>query len=147
MKPSSKCYELIMSMEGCKLKAYLCPADVPTIGYGSILYPTGVKVKLGDVITQQIADELLAWEVNEKAKGVAATKINVTQNQFDALVSFAYNVGLFGFRKSTMLKKIKANPNDPTIRFEFLRWVNKGSDFEKGLTIRRTAEANLYFKK
>jgi lysozyme len=64
---------------------------------------------------------------------------------FDALVSFSYNLGLGNLDKSTLLKKVNANPSDATIRLEFMKWVNKGSSFEKGLTRRRKAEADLYF--
>ena len=71
--------------------------------------------------------------------------VNLNQNQFDSLLSFIYNVGVGAFTKSTLLKIIKVNPNDAKVREQFMRWVNKGSSFEKGLTRRRTAEANLYF--
>jgi lysozyme len=146
MQLSSNCYNLIKHFEGCKLSAYLCPAKVPTIGWGSTMYMNGSKVKLGDYITPIGADELLAWEVNKKAAVVAAMGLQLNQNQFDAVVCFAFNVGLGALQKSTMAKKIKVNPNDVTIRAEFMRW-NKANGVElKGLTTRRKAEADLYFK-
>jgi lysozyme len=72
--------------------------------------------------------------------------MSVNQNQYDALVSFVFNLGIGAFRKSTLLKKIQANPNDPAIRAEFMKWVNAGGKPLKGLITRRAAEADLYFK-
>jgi lysozyme len=71
----------------------------------------------------------------------------ITQNQFNALVSFAYNLGAQSLKGSTLLKKVNANPNDPTIAVEFLKWVNAGGRKVAGLVRRREAEANLYFTK
>ena len=67
--------------------------------------------------------------------------------QFDALVSFAYNVGVGNFAKSTLLKKVNANPNDPTIRSEFEKWNKANGRVLKGLVTRRKEEADLYFTK
>jgi len=130
--------------EGYKPKAYLCPAGVPTIGFGSTMYTDGRKIKLGDTINEQQAYELLMWELRNKA--FALHGLNLNQNQFDSCLSFIYNVGIGAFNRSTIRKKILLNRNDKTIKDEFLRWVNKGSPFEKGLTRRRIAEAELYFK-
>ena len=71
---------------------------------------------------------------------------NLTDNQYSAICSFAYNVGVPRFRTSTLRRMINANPNNPLIRNEFMKWVNKGTPFERGLTRRRQAEADLYFK-
>jgi lysozyme len=71
----------------------------------------------------------------------------ITQNQFDALVSFAYNLGPSNLKVSTLLKKVNANPNDELIKLEFMKWVKAGGKTLKGLVRRREAEANLYFKK
>jgi lysozyme len=130
--------------EGYKPKAYLCPASVVTIGFGSTMYTDGRKIKLGDTINEQQANELLMWEL--KNKSIALHGLNLNQNQFDSCLSFIYNVGIGAFNRSTIRKKILLNRNDKTIKDEFLRWVNKGSPFEKGLTRRRIAEADLYFK-
>lgn len=148
MVASQNCINLIKLFEGYKPKAYLCPAGVPTIGYGSTMYSTGLKVKLGDTINEQQANELLFWELKNKSYALHGLKIN--QNQFDALLSFCFNLGIGAFAKSTLKKKIVANPNDATIKQEFLKW-NKarvgGKLMElKGLTRRRIAEAELYFK-
>jgi lysozyme len=112
------------------------------------MYTDGRKIKLGDTINEQQAEELLMWEL--KNKSIALHGLNLNQNQFDSCLSFIYNVGIGAFTKSTLRKKIVANPNDPTIKAEFMKW-NKatvgGKLIElKGLTRRRTAEADLYFK-
>lgn len=148
MKPSENCYNLIKSFEGLDLNAYLDTGSVPTIGYGSTMYKTGEKVKIGDQISLEQAQLLLEWEIDNKAKVINSLLSNntVNQNQFDALVSFAYNVGVGAFSSSTMLKKIKANPNDISIRNEFMRWNKDNGKTVKGLTNRRAKEADLYFK-
>ena len=147
MKASQKCVDLIKQFEGYKDKAYLCPAGVATIGFGSTMWNDGRKVQMGDKITKEGAELLLHWELNNKA--VALYGLNVNQNQADAILSFVFNLGIGAFQKSTLIKKIRLNPNDPTIRDEFMKW-NKarvgGKLIElKGLTRRRTAEANLYY--
>ena len=142
MTPSKKAIDLIKSFEGKFLKAYRDPIGIWTIGYGTIKYPNGQWVKGGDVITEQQATDYLMHEVIQKAKGITAI---VNQNQFDALVSFAYNLGNGALNNSTLLKKVKANPCDPTIRNEFMRWVNAGGKKLTGLVSRRQAEADLYF--
>ena len=144
MIASQNCINLIKMFEGYKPKAYLCPASVVTIGFGSTMYTDGRKIKLGDTINEQQANELLMWEL--KNKSIALHGLNLNQNQFDSCLSFIYNVGIGAFNRSTIRKKILLNRNDKTIKDEFLRWVNKGSPFEKGLTRRRIAEADLYFK-
>lgn len=147
MKPSDNCYNLIKQFEGCRLKAYLDSVNVPTIGYGTTYYPEGSKVKLGESITQERAEFLLRWQVLEKAASVAQIVSNVNQNQFDALVSFAYNCGVAALKKSTLLKKVLANPNDPSIEAEFLKWCKAGGKELIGLKKRRQKEADVYFTK
>ena len=146
---SPKGLELIKSFEGLRLNAYLCSAGVPTIGYGSTYYSNDVKVKLGDKITQEAAEVLLRKTVRSFEQNVAAllNGVQVNANQFDALVSFAFNLGTAALAKSTLLKKVKANPNDVTIIGEFDKWVNAGGKKSKGLVIRRKMEAELYFSK
>lgn len=145
MKVSENGKKLIKQFEGCKLKAYQHPGDVPTIGYGNTFYEDGTKVKLGDKITQERADELFPLILKQFEEGVDKL-VTVNQNQFDALVSFAYNLGLGSLKKSTLLKKVKANPCDPAIETEFLKWISKGTIYEKGLRKRRQQESDLYFK-
>lgn len=146
-KIGQKGLDLIKSFEGLYLKPYLCPANVPTIGYGNTFYENGKKVTLKDpIITESRAIELLMSELGMYEQKVDSYCIDtINQNQFDALVSFCYNVGPGNLKSSTLLKKVNANPNDPTIRTEFLKWNKGGGKVLAGLTRRRTAEANLYF--
>jgi lysozyme len=148
MIASQNCINLIKMFEGYKPKAYLCPASVVTIGFGSTMYIDGRKIKLGDTINEQQANELLMWEL--KNKSIALHGLNLNQNQFDSCLSFIYNLGIGAFTKSTLRKKIVANPNDATIKDEFLKWnkARVGGELKelKGLTRRRIAEADLYFK-
>lgn len=153
MIPSEKCYEFIKSREGFKNQAYQDGAGIWTIGYGTICYESGRKVMKGDTITEARASLLLKKDVDMRAAkiDVALQDVTVNQNQFDALVCFAYNIGIGGFMDSTVLKRVKANPADTTIREAFLMW-NKILDpktkqhvVSQGLTNRRNAEADLYF--
>jgi lysozyme len=147
MQISQKGLDLVKRFEGFRAKPYLCPAGVPTIGYGSTYYENGVKVKLTDrSISEEWAEELLRRNMVHYERGVdAMTKDHVNQNQFDALVSFAYNTGLVNYKNSTLLKRVNANPNDPDIEKQFMRWVRAGGKVIKGLITRRQAEATLYF--
>lgn len=143
MEISRKGIDLIKKFEGCRLKAYRCSAGVPTIGYGNTYYEDGSKVKIGDVITQERAESLL----KELVKKYYHQHTNITQNQFNAITSFCYNVGNGNYNKSTLKKKLLANPNDPSIRNEFMKWNKAGGKELLGLTRRRKAEADLYFSK
>ena len=149
MKPSQNCYNLIKGFEGLSLKSYLDGGDVPTIGYGSTMYKTGKRVKLGEEITLEEATALLEWEIDNKATVINSLllKVIVNQNQFDALVSFAYNVGLGAFSNSTLLKKLIRNPNNKEIAFEFSRWNKDNGKTVQGLTNRRKKESDFYFSK
>lgn len=137
--------DLIKRFEGCKLKAYKCPAGLWTISWGLTFYPDGTKVKEGDVITQQQAEDYFNAIVDDFAKKVdALIKSNVSENNFSALVSFAYNVGMGNFQRSTLLRKVNANPKDTTIVAEFSKWVRANDRVLQGLVKRRKAEAKLY---
>lgn len=139
--------DLIKSFEGCKLKAYQCSAKKWTIGYGNTFFEDGTPVKIGDAITQDKAEKMFELIANEFAGKVEKlVTSNVTPNQFGSLVSFAYNCGVVNLQKSTLLKKVNVNPNDPTIRAEFMKWNRANSIVLPGLTRRREAEANLYFQ-
>lgn len=160
---------MLKKFEGFRSKPYICPAGVPTIGYGNTYYPDGKKVTMKDPeITEAYATAILSQLLSTYEKSVDTYVVDtVNQNQFDALVDFAYNAGLGALKSSTLLKKVNTNPNDPTIANEFAKWVyggdgtrNKVDDDgdglideagEKqrllGLVRRRTAEAELYFKK
>ena len=141
--------ELIKKFEGFMSKPYKCPAGIPTIGYGATFYPDGKKVTMNDkAITEAEGTALLASMLTKFEQYVDSYCIDtITQNQFDALVSFCYNLGPNNLKSSTLLKKVNLNPNDETIRAEFMKWTKAGGKVLKGLTLRRTAEADLYFKK
>lgn len=149
MELSQKIKEMIKGWEGCRLTAYRCPAGVLTIGYGH----TGADVTPGKRITQAEADRLFESDIRKFAATVAplfaGTAIN--NNQFDALVSLSYNIGSLSVKAPTLLRKVKANPDDPSIRAEFLKHVNARVNGVlkplPGLVKRRVAEANHYFQK
>jgi len=143
--------DLIKSFEGLILRAYPDPAtraEPYTIGYGTTIYPNGQKVKLGDKITQTQATEYLQDDVDKFARRVKVlVKPVLNDNQFGAIVSFAYNVGTGNLAKSTLLKKVNANPSDNSIAGEFMKWNKAAGKVMNGLTRRRAAEAKLYFTK
>ena len=147
MKLNDDGYLLITGFEGLKLKPYLCSARIPTIGYGNTYYSDGKRVTMLDkpitkeeafTMFKEIADRF-ALSVNRHLKKT------VTQNQFNSLVSFAYNIGTGNFASSTLLKKVNINPNDPSIKTEFLKWNKAKGEIIKGLTIRRNKEQENYF--
>lgn len=147
MKLNKAGADLIKSFEGCKLTAYRCSANKETIGYGNTFYEDGSPVKLGDTITQERAESLFIMISDSFAAKVKPLITSaVTENQFGALVSFAYNCGIANLKSSTLLRKVNANPNDPTIAAEFAKWNKAGGKVLAGLTRRRKAEADLYFK-
>lgn len=140
MKTSEAGLSLIKSFEGLRLESYLCPANVWTIGYG---HTQGVKPN--QIISEKQAESLLKGDLLVFEKTVLSHNLKLNQNQFDAFVSFCYNVGSGNLAKSTLLRKAKLNPNDETIRDEFMKW-NKAKGKElAGLTRRRKAEGDLYF--
>lgn len=147
MKLNKEASDLIKSFEGLKLTAYKCSANKDTIGFGNTFYEDGSPVKPGDKITKDRADKLFELISNEFAKKVEPLiKSNINENQFGALVSFAYNAGIGNLQSSTLLKKVNNNPSDADIRAQFERWNRAGGKVLAGLTRRRKAEADLYFK-
>jgi len=140
MKTSQKGINIITAHEGLKLGAYICPAGVWTIGYGHTR-----TAKQGMSITASRAEELLKDDLKTAENAVNFQSLRLNQNQFDALVSFVFNVGSGNFRNSTLLRKAKLNPSDPSIRDEFSRWKMGGGRTLPGLVKRRADEANLYF--
>lgn len=140
--------DIIKSFEGLRYKAYLCPSKIWTIGYGNTFYEDGTKVKEGDIIGLERASQLLDIILLGFEKSVLKyVKSTLNDNQYSALVSFCYNVGLGNLSKSTLLKKVNINPNDPSIEKEFMKWNKSKGIILKGLTRRRIAESKLYFKK
>jgi lysozyme len=147
MKVNAEGYALIKKFEGCHLKAYKCPANVWTIGYGNTFYENVDKVKEGDVITQARAEELAKFIIDQFAVSIAPfIQKTLTENQFSACVSLAYNIGTSGFKRSSVFKKLNINPNDPTIADSFKLWNKGGGKVLTGLVRRREAEIQLYFK-
>jgi len=133
--------KLVKEFEGLRLKAYRCPAGVLTIGYGH----TG-GVREGQVITEAEAEELLKKDLLIFERGVKNyVKVPLTDNQFSALVSFAYNVGLGAFGKSTLLRKINSRDYNGAAA-EFARWNRGGGKILPGLVRRREAEKALFNK-
>lgn len=146
MKISKNGVALIASFEGLRLSAYLCPKNKWTIGYGNTYYEDGRPVKMGDKLkNKQEAERLLLVMVSkfESSVNSLTAGIDLNQNQFDAIVSFSYNVGTGALSKSTILKIIMNDCIDPKIKDEFMKWVAGGTP---GLIKRRKAEAQLYFK-
>ena len=137
---------IIRKYEGLRLRAYICPSGLPTIGYGATFYENGSRVQMGDVITIDRADKLLHLQVKlfaDEVKKIVKSELN--ENQLGALTSFCFNVGGARFASSTLAKKANAHPNDPTIRAEFMRWTRGGGKVLAGLVKRREEEANLYY--
>ena len=149
MKLTKEIKDFVKAKEGLSLTAYLCPAKVWTIGYGNTSYETGIKVKQGDKISKERAELLFNNTFENFALQVKQLvfKSTLNDNQFSALVSFAYNVGIGALKSSTLLKKVKANPNDNTIANEFAKWNKGGGKVLAGLTSRRAKESDIYFKK
>lgn len=142
MKTSSNGRALIRNAEGDKLTAYYCPAGVLTIGVGH----TGPDVKPGMRITQAESDALLSADLAKFEKTVMrAVTVPLTQNQFDALVSFTYNLGEGNLRSSTLLKRVNASDFRGAAA-EFAKWNKASGRALAGLTTRRAAEAALFLK-
>ena len=145
MKISSRGLELIKEFEGFSSTSYLCPAKIPTIGWGNTFWEDGRKVKMGEQISKEKALELLEYVVNKdfSQKIYPFIKVEVSQNQFDSMVSLAYNIGVEAFSKSTLLKKVNANDFKGAGE-EFLRWNKAGGKEVLGLTRRRERERELF---
>jgi lysozyme len=145
-KVGEKGLALIKKFEGFKAKPYICSGGAKTIGYGSTYYPNGTRVTMNDkAITEGQASTMLMNILTSYEKSVDSfCRDDINQNQFDALCAFAYNVGVNALKNSTLLKKVNKNPQDVTIRNEFLKWNKAAGKVLKGLTNRRVAEANLY---
>lgn len=128
MKLDSKGFNLLAECEGLKLEAYLCPAKVWTIGFGNTFYEDGKPVKKGDKITKDQAYKLFHL-IESKYSGPInqLVKVDISQNQFNALFIFAWNVGPKGFRNSTLLKRVNAGCDDEKIKEAFLLWKGKNN--------------------
>lgn len=135
---------LIKRFEGLKLHAYVCPAGVPTIGYGHTRSVTMQDVVNSRTITEAEAERLLREDLGTFEAAVGAlVKVILNDNQFAALVAFTFNVGVGAFRNSTLLKKINAREFSE-VRAQLARWNKAGGKVLPGLTKRRAAEADLF---
>ena len=142
MKLNETGHRALELREGLRLKPYLDTQGVPTIAMGNTFYLDGKKVTMKDNALTLIEAKTLARSVAD----IFANKVdylvtsNINQNQFNALVSLAYNIGIHGFRKSTVLKLVDNNPNDPKIKEAIMMWT-KNPEFIG----RRKSEVNQYF--
>lgn len=157
-KASESIKKFITGFEGIFLTPYICPAGVPTIGIGATFYENGVRVTMNDkAITMERALQLFDFHLGFFERDVNSllhlSSAPLKHFQFDAILSFAFNVGTDidqdnipeGLGDSTLLKKVLANPDDPAIEGEFLKWDKSKGVRIRGLTIRRKKEANIYF--
>lgn len=146
MRVSSKGLDLIKEFEGFSSKPYLCPAGLPTIGYGNTFYPNGKRVTLEDSsITKKEATQILE-NVAQRDFGITINKLVIVplnQNQYDALVSFVYNIGVEAFSKSTLLNKLNKGDYLEASK-EFKKWNKMGGKVLAGLTKRREKEKILF---
>ena len=142
MTISQKGIDAIKQYESCKLFAYRDSVGVPTIGYG---HTKGVK--MGMSITQKQAEDFLKDDIKPCERVLNAMGINYTQNQFDALVSWIFNLGEGKFSSSTMRKRIIERANDIDITDQMVRWYNAGGKPSPGLKRRRVKEANMFLGK
>lgn len=142
METSDRGIELVKRFEGYEEKAYRCPAGVLTIGYGH----TG-GVYEGQVCTREQAERWLREDLRSAENAVNALEPArpLRQCEFDALVSFAFNVGISAFQNSTLLKLVKQGACEADIRAEFGKWIHSGGKQLPGLVRRRNAEADMYF--
>lgn len=139
MKTSEEGIALIKTFEGCKLRAYLDAVDVPTIAYGRTK-----DVKIGDICTQQQAEDWLEEELVEYEGYVnEAVKVELTQPQFDSLVSWTYNLGPSNLNRSSMLRVLNTSDYD-NVPEQIMRWNKAGGRVLPGLVRRREAEAEMF---
>lgn len=132
MKASDECINAIKGFERLELKAYKCPAGILTIGYG---HTQGVKV--GQVITEAQADVLLKGDVLNVENSLNKLNLDLTQGQFDALVDFCFNLGIWKFLGSTLYRMIAVHASDANITAQFRRWVYADGKKLNGLVKRR----------
>jgi lysozyme len=138
--------DFLVNEEGISLEPYLDSVGIPTIGIGCTYYPNGRRVTMED---KPLPNLMAAWELFNAVNNnflltvYSTTRDDITQNQFNALVSLCYNIGPIGFKGSTVLKLVNKNPNDPKISTAFEMWKNAGG--KPILLKRRKRECKLYF--
>ena len=144
MRMSAAGLAVVKEFEGLKLKAYKCPAAVWTVGYGHTSAAGNPIVTPDLVISNDEAEQILERDMVQYEDGVRKfVKVELTQNQFDALVDFAYNAGVGALQKSTLLKKVNAGKFDE-VPAEFMKWTKGGGKELPGLVRRRRAEVKLW---
>lgn len=145
-KVSKDGLNLIKKFEGLKLSTYLDSVGIPTIGFGSIRYEDGTKVKLGDKISEERALVLLKDHIDEEVIPYidSLVKVPLNQNQVDALCCLIYNIGGGAFKSSTVLRKINSSAPIKEIESAWLLWNKAGGKTLQGLISRRLAEIKLY---
>ena len=145
MNLSQNGLNMIKGFEGFRSNPYLDSAGIATIGYGTILYPNGVSVTMNDpAITQAEAEQYLLYEINHKTSSINnLITVEINQNQFDALVSFAYNLGVHALGGSTLLRLLNQGDYDAAAN-EFPKWDRAGGHVVDGLVKRRLAEQQLF---
>ena len=138
--------DLICGFEGLRLKAYDDGVGVWTIGFGTTIYPNGIRVKKGDICTEAQAKAYMAHDLKKFESAVNnAVTVPLNQNQFDALVSLAYNIGTNAFKNSTLVKKLNAGDiHGASDQFDV--WVNAGCKRMQGLVNRRAKEKEVFLK-
>ena len=138
--------DLICSFEGKRLTAYDDGVGVWTIGFGTTVYPNGIKVMKGDTCTEAQAKTYMAHDLKKfEATVNKAVTVQLNQNQFDALLSLAYNIGTNAFSKSTLVKKLNANDIRGAAD-QFDVWVNAGGKRMQGLVNRRAKEKEVFLR-
>lgn len=140
MKLSQRGLNFIKHFEGCKLKAYLDPAGITTIGYGNTRI-----ARLDLEISRYQAETLLKEDISIKEAEINRLNLNLNQDQFDAIVSFVFNLGIGNLKRSTLYKLLQKNPNNFMIAFEFPKWRRANGKVIPGLERRRKHEAQMYF--
>jgi len=137
--------DLIKHFEGLRTEAYLDPVGIPTIGYGITNWTSGHPVKMGDTITEEMADEYLLNEVDRLAYQIKqCLYVELSNSALCALISLVYNIGLGAFKRSTLLSKLNRGESLEDVATEFLRWVKAKDKVLIGLQIRRNAERILF---
>lgn len=146
MSTSPRGVHLICNFEGKRLVAYDDGVGVWTIGFGTTIYPDGIKVKKGDICTEAQAKAYMAYDLKKFENAVNnAVNVPLNQNQFDALVSLAYNIGTSAFSKSTLIQKLnKGDYRGAADQFDV--WINAGGKRMQGLVNRRAVERKLFEK-
>ena len=145
MQVSSNGVGLIKQFEGFRSDPYLDSVGVATIGYGTIMYPDGTRVTMNDSpITEDQAEQYLAYQIDQKTTSINnMLAVSVNQNQFDALTSFAYNLGVGALHGSTLLRLVNQGDFDNAAN-EFPKWDKAGGQVVAGLERRRLAEQQLF---